>query len=418
MIGACEALGTGFIVSGMKKISVLPVLVFGCLVILVSAVSAQLPGSLTNGLQAYYPLAGHTLDTSGNGYNATNSGAIATTNRFGREGSALSFNGAQVVTAPGLLPSFHKGATLSSWINSISLSDKEQAAVCKAGASGDQKLRIGVFEGFQTIPSGVPDAGFNSYSNNIVLVSDNPIQGAGWHHLVVTLDGSKMIFYLDGAEVDRASYTNYVDVQSSNPIYIGNEGVRVGYFIGSISDVGIWNRALSSNEVVQLFAADPGGPEPLVKICAPTNTPLRVGLGLSNITNFTASNLPSGWNFDATLGQIFGRMTGTNPITSTLVGQQGSNSAVSVPITLIPQLSQRIAFTVRGSAKVGDILTLLTSSTSQLPVTVTSSDTNILRINGSTANAFGKGRVTLTAIQDGNEQFAPATPIKKTVIVR
>jgi hypothetical protein len=159
---------------------------------------------------------------------------------------------------------------------------------------------------------------------------------------------------------------------------------------------------------------------PLVKIFAPANTPLRLAIGPTDITNVTASILPSGWQFDAASGQIFGRMTGTNPISALLTGEHGTNPAVPVsdPVELLPQVGQSIAFTARASAKVGDIIPLITTSSSKLPVSVTSSDPNILRVDGSNAAALSKGRVTLTATQDGNEKFAPATPISRTVTVR
>lgn len=177
----------------------------------------------------------------------------------------------------------------------------------------------------------------------------------------------------------------------------------------------VWMSGLLLDDV-QLFQIA----EATVRFGAPTNTPIRLGMGPSDVTNVTAPVLPSGWRFDAASGQIFGRMTGTNPLSVLLAGQRGSNPPVpvSVPVELLPQMAQTIAFSVRPIARVGDVIPLLTSSRSGLPVTVTSSDPNILRVEGSNAAALGKGRVTLTATQDGNLQFAPATPISRKVFIR
>jgi len=60
----------------MKKISVLPLVVFGCLAV-VSSSSAQLQGSLTNGLAARYTFSGNATNTFGPGSNAIPAGDFA-----------------------------------------------------------------------------------------------------------------------------------------------------------------------------------------------------------------------------------------------------------------------------------------------------------------------------------------------------
>lgn len=80
---------------------------------------------------------------------------------------------------------------------------------------------------------------------------------------------------------------------------------------------------------------------------------------------------------------------------------------------------QRIAFTVRSSAIVGQTLPLSVTVNSSLAVTVTSSDSGIVRINNDgTATALAKGRAVLTAVQNGDPNHGPAKPVQKTVSVR
>ena len=55
------------------------------------AIPARAQTVPTNGLIAYYPLAGNANDVSGNGNNGTVFGATLTTNRFGDLNSAYSF---------------------------------------------------------------------------------------------------------------------------------------------------------------------------------------------------------------------------------------------------------------------------------------------------------------------------------------
>ena len=80
---------------------------------------------------------------------------------------------------------------------------------------------------------------------------------------------------------------------------------------------------------------------------------------------------------------------------------------------------QNIAFTVKGSVSVGQTLPLLVTVNSTLAATVASSDPSIIQINADgTAIALDKGRVTLTASQDGDENHAAAKPVRRTVIVK
>lgn len=81
---------------------------------------------------------------------------------------------------------------------------------------------------------------------------------------------------------------------------------------------------------------------------------------------------------------------------------------------------QRIRFATprRSQLRVGSRFNLAVSSTSGLPVTVTSSDRRLLSIRGISARAKRSGRVTLTATQAGDEFSLPATNVSKRVRIR
>jgi NAD(P)-dependent dehydrogenase (short-subunit alcohol dehydrogenase family) len=71
--------------------------------------------------------------------------------------------------------------------------------------------------------------------------------------------------------------------------------------------------------------------------------------------------------------------------------------------------AQKIAFTLRGARTVGENFNLLATINSPLPIAFTSSAPEIVRVNDDgTATALVKGRVTLTASQGGNENYAAA----------
>jgi probable HAF family extracellular repeat protein len=80
---------------------------------------------------------------------------------------------------------------------------------------------------------------------------------------------------------------------------------------------------------------------------------------------------------------------------------------------------QRIAWTVKSNATVGQTLPLSVTVNSPLAVDVTSSDSGIVRVNGDgTATALAKGSAVLTAMQNGDTNHAPAKSLQKTVTVR
>ena len=74
-----------------------------------------------------------------------------------------------------------------------------------------------------------------------------------WHHLVGIIDKDKRFLYVDGKLEIEAAYNG--PMSSKGPeTEIGK--ANDGGFIGIIDEVVIYNRALSANEVKQLFAAE------------------------------------------------------------------------------------------------------------------------------------------------------------------
>jgi Concanavalin A-like lectin/glucanases superfamily len=425
----------------MNKVSALPSLLFlaACLLINISDDAyGQTPvGSLSNGLINYYTFDGTPNDSSGTNDGLVSGNATLSANRFGSPNTAYKFPGdgtgsiRNQTNFPLTLGEQYRNAVSSFSLSIWFYATGSQILFSEAGSGTrywyyDNFLAPGIHGG---AGSGI---GFMAGTNGVsvyehghqfispVLVYSNNFADS-WIHAVVTIEqNGPPVLYINGeyARTGIQSGRSKLICPLDAPD-IGGLGSR---YSGSVDDLGIWDRALSAAEVDQLyrFQKVPVVLNPLVKLFAPANTPLRLAIGPTDITNVTATVLPSGWKFDTASGQIFGRLTGTNPMSALLTGQRGTSppSYVSVPVELLPQVGQSIAFTARASAKVGNIIPLLTTSSSKLPVSVTSSDPNILRVDGSNAAALSKGRVTLTAIQDGNEKFAPATPITRAVTVR
>ncbi len=88
---------------------------------------------------------------------------------------------------------------------------------------------------------------------------------SGWHHFVGTFDGQYLRFYVDGNNVDTYNHasTSTISYSNNNVFVIGAEpgagsSIAGGYFTGSISNVKVYNRALTAAEISQNFNANRG----------------------------------------------------------------------------------------------------------------------------------------------------------------
>ena len=241
----------------MKKI-------FTIVIILVALITnAQVPSYVpTNGLVGYWPFNGNANDVSGNGNNGTLNGATLTTDRFGNNNSAFNFDGLSnnIVVADNALlrPS---QITLSCWINS-DLTKPSQNILSKTNFSNAQGEQYGI----SVVNSGSISFGIKRNSNcsggvgwKSLYTSTSIISPIIWSNIVCTYDGVTMKYYLNGNLVQ--TYTPPSSGSIDNCI---NGTFNIGkfwsgqpdYFKGKIDDVGIWNRALSQEEIKNLYNAN------------------------------------------------------------------------------------------------------------------------------------------------------------------
>jgi hypothetical protein len=70
-----------------------------------------------------------------------------------------------------------------------------------------------------------------------------------------------------------------------------------------------------------------------------------------------------------------------------------------------------------GSIDAGDVITLLATASSGLPVKYTSSNTDVALVSGSELVFVKSGQANITATQQGNENYLAASPVSKTLSV-
>jgi hypothetical protein len=256
----------------MKKISFLPVLVFGCLVASTSGGSAQLPtSSLADGLIGYYSLDGNADDGSTNGNNGIPTNLTYSTNRFGISGAAGNFSQPQYLTQSYItIPNFSTldnfPVTYSAWFTLNNLITNPEGTLMTLIGKEAATFR---HEGAVALINGASGPYTNKiaymgYSTNYATPNENfvstftPNTGQ-WYNLVFTYNASKVAtFYINGVQIDQQIYENLAPNNmefrigsSSSPVFDINAD-RPSWD-GLIDDVTVYNRALNSTEVTDLY---------------------------------------------------------------------------------------------------------------------------------------------------------------------
>jgi hypothetical protein len=101
-------------------------------------------------------------------------------------------------------------------------------------------------------------------------------------------------------------------------------------------------------------------------------------------------------------------------------GGVGGSGQIILTVQSVAKVSQTITFGLDpATVAVGDAArTLIASSSSGLPVTLTSSDSRVATItSGNTLNIVGAGTATITATQTGDENYEAAMPVSVILTV-
>ncbi len=197
---------------------------------------------LTNGLVAFYPFDGNAFDTSGNGHHGNVHGALPTRDRFGESGKAYAFTGTNTYISVNIanIPIGSAPRTVSLW--AAAQPDPTQGAhLFSWGGEG-------INRSFGCMNNGSPYTWTASTWGNEVI--SGMVVDSTWHHVVVVYDGSTLSLTMDGvlkAAGSRALNTP-LSVLAIGSWMDGSVGFR-----GTIDDVRIYNHALTSTEISQLY---------------------------------------------------------------------------------------------------------------------------------------------------------------------
>ena len=381
----------------------------------------SVPFWLWQGLVAYYPFNGNANDIAGLN-NGQVYGATLTEDRFGDPNSAYYFSDNAYINLGG-------GSALQ-----MGTSDYTLAAWIKCKQYDPDIYIISRYEtydpgyGLGTGQNGGPYAFLGDGVHFSEFRGGIDLNDGVWHSIVATFKRDNQLrLYLDGILILNNNSGNFgiditsinSDIESSVSCYIGKqEGGRS--FIGSIDDVRIYNRALSSNEVSALYSLEstPPGPTNPQSITFPSIPTLTLTNGAYSLGATASSGLPVTYSIgDAkvagiTNGTLMPLGIGTTTVVASQAGD-GTNWMTATPVTnpLIVTLAQQsftptpIAGELYGSLPVG--LTLPTNA-SGLPITarIVSGPASL---SGTNLILSGTGTVTVAYDAPGNALYAAAS---------
>ncbi|WP_161990728.1 LamG-like jellyroll fold domain-containing protein [Chryseobacterium viscerum] len=204
---------------------------------------------------------------------------------FSQQGSALDFDGVNdYVSCGNILPVSY---TKEAWIYVRSLNSQNNII---SGGDSD-----GLHAFWIPNSSGKLSAGHNG--DWYALEDSVPLSINTWHHVAVTYDAASttMKLYKDGQL--RSTKTDVDPVDEGNMVRIGAFNDAANSFTGTMDEVRIWNRALSSSEIANTMNCELSGPETgLIAY-------YKFNQGIANANNASVTTLldSSGNNYHGTL---------------------------------------------------------------------------------------------------------------------
>ncbi len=212
-------------------------------------ISQNLPPYVpTNGLVGWWPFNGNANDESGNGNNGTVNGATLTADRFGNQGSAYAFNGTTNNIVVQNSQSFQTNTwSISAWFKTSFMGYNRITSKDKPGVPSNDFCLI-VQNGVLYISASV-----NGQLNSPLPICSTFVADGNWHHVLASRQNGFFNISIDGILCTTVS-DGFSNLTNSNPLYIGSPSPFPSqYFNGQLDDIAIWNRALTPQEITQLY---------------------------------------------------------------------------------------------------------------------------------------------------------------------
>ncbi len=194
----------------------------------------------------------HVVDVSREGNNGSIFGDGIINSTGGKYNGALQLDGsdpddyASIPNNPSLNPQY---ISVCSWAKFNSISDRPHVVGKGTGGSGAYWMVIessGELRFYYT----------QSSSWEYLEGTSGEISIENWYYLCATYNGTLFKSYIDGKEVHSKNDPGTLSTSNSNDVWIGLNSGGSDSFNGSIDEVRIWNRSLSSEEIYQQYISN------------------------------------------------------------------------------------------------------------------------------------------------------------------
>ncbi|MDD4476776.1 MAG: DUF1566 domain-containing protein [Patescibacteria group bacterium] len=305
------------------------------------------------------------FDKSGQGNNVGRYGGVAMgTGKIGQAGKFDGVNDRNYIldaSTNGSLDGSGTGAKMSwsFWLKRESGGTNYQPIMHKMGGSPYPGYQIEIYG------AGNLYIALDGGSGKIIFTDMENYRGK-WTHIVLVSDGTQTCGYRNGIAAGTCqSYTAISD--NSSAFYIGNDALGVDWWKGGLDDVRIYNRALSLNEIKQLYAL--GGAKQASSLQNAPTTNNNLKSGLVGWWTFDGKDVNATTVFDKSGQGNNGTRNGGVAVSSGKIGQAGKFDGSNDYIDLGTQttLNQQGSLTLSGWFKLnGDYTSsqsIITNST-------------------------------------------------------
>lgn len=208
--------------------------------------------NIKSNLVAYYPFTGNSNDSSGNNFHGTVNGPILTTDRFGSQNAAYSFNHNNILIPHNSLLNFSNNFSISLWYLTSS-SDMAQDLLIKGNDGTNYSWWVrhhGVtFNSPKTYFAYAYEGFFGNGYGSQVGAPTPPLNT--WTHIACIMSGNTMKIYKNSALEESLSNINLTNSGSNiSNLIVGSLQYS---FTGKIDDIRIYNKTLSNAEIKYLF---------------------------------------------------------------------------------------------------------------------------------------------------------------------
>ncbi|MBX3165725.1 MAG: gliding motility-associated C-terminal domain-containing protein, partial [Bacteroidetes bacterium] len=353
----------------MKKISFF--LVALCTIFCYTLI-AQVP---TSSLVGEWTFSGNANDNSVSANHGTVMGASLTADRCGNPNSAYSFNGSSnyiLMAVPG--PTGTASRSVSFWARSTNTVVNSPRSCFDYGSSN-----INGGSAFEIVWNYCAQGVGIDVSTQALIRGNACLNSGVWNHIVLVYDQSlggqisTIKFYINGVlqtniVCNVSGTTALVNTANLSPIVIGAAagGFNSRYFAGDLDDFYLYSRALTQQEVLQLYNESPCTPtlSGLSSICQGTTSTIYSVTPIAGATSYTWS-LPNGWTGTSTtntISVVTGSASGVVSVSG--LGSNGcfaSNGSATMYVTFNPAPSQSLSISGNFTVCSGQTTTLTAS---------------------------------------------------------